>query len=143
MDETRQFWLLRRYLRDHKISKSTGHRVYRYLEYAYARQSQRVQEKDVTLLQLLTGPLREEVKHESFAPLLIVHPLFHQLSERTKIFTCSLSAVFLARGDVHFSYGQQADAMSFVTDGELQFSIGDDVSEDDNDRRPSGISLDE
>jgi len=130
-DETRQFWLLRRYLKDLNITKMTSLRVQRYLEFAYRRQQQRVQEKEVALLNLLSQPLRYEVKHESFAPHLYMHPLFMAVGEQTKAFTESLQAVSLASRDVCFATGQAAVNMFFVVDGDLFYSVPDEEEEDE------------
>jgi len=132
-DETRQFWLLRRYLKDLNITKMTSLRVQRYLEFAYRRQQQRVQEKEVALLALLSQPLRYEVKHESFAPHLFMHPLFMAIGEQTKAFTESLQAVSLANKDVCFATGQAAVNMWFVVDGELFYTVQEDEEDLDDD----------
>merc|ERR1719398_644230 len=57
-DEARQFWLLRRYLRDWGVSRRLAFRIQRYLEYVYQKQRQRVQPKSVGLLPLLSDQLR-------------------------------------------------------------------------------------
>lgn len=123
-DGSRQFWLLRRYMRDWGVSKRTRLRIQRYCEYAYKRQKQRVQEQDVALLSLLSDPLREEVKYETFAAHLFVHPLFLHCDDRTRIFSSAVSAASLARDDQAFSCGVQARHMIFLSNGALEYLLG-------------------
>merc|ERR1719469_636206 len=67
-NEVRQFWMLRRYLKELRISRSLSLRVQRYCEYSWNREQSRVQKRSVTLLAYLSGPLREELNAETFAP---------------------------------------------------------------------------
>mmetsp|Transcript_5303 Transcript_5303/g.10130 ORF Transcript_5303/g.10130 Transcript_5303/m.10130 type:complete len:359 (+) Transcript_5303:3-1079(+) len=129
-DGSRQFWMLRRYLRDWGVPRRIGSRIQRYLEYAYKRHRQRVQERDVVLLQLLSEPLREELKYETFSAHLCRHPLFCRCEHRTRCFSKSLQAFSYARGDVLFTAGQQAKAMLFVTTGMLEYTLGEQESEE-------------
>jgi len=124
-NESRQFWMLRRYLRDWGVCRRTGLRIQRYLEFAYKRQQQRVQEKDVQLLDLLSGPLREELKYETFAGHLSGHPLFSSCVARQRVFSRALAAVSLARDDLAFDCGEQASKMIFISCGLLEYMIGD------------------
>merc|ERR1712232_1173576 len=85
-DESRQFWLLRRYLRDWGVRREVSLRIQRYLEYAYQRQRCRVQEKDVGILHLLSEPLRVEMKAETYSHKLSDHPLFQLCDDKTHVF---------------------------------------------------------
>jgi len=124
-DEIRQFWLLRRYLRDWGVSRSVAQRVQRYAEYMYQKQKQQVQTKDVFLLTLLSEPLREELRNETLSCHLKVHPLFGNQNMHTRIFSKAVCEVCLARGDAVFLCGEQARALNFVTNnGMVQYNIG-------------------
>jgi hypothetical protein len=46
-DETRQFWLLRRYLKDYGVSKGLTIRIHRYCDYAYKNRKTRVDDQKV------------------------------------------------------------------------------------------------
>lgn len=129
-EERRQFWLLRRYLRDASISYSLAMRVERYLDYIWRKEQKDVQEQQVQLLARLSEPLRNELKHESFAPHLSQHALFFALCERTKVFLKACTACALAPGDLHFSCGEEADNMTFITDGTLQYMRGSETELD-------------
>lgn len=120
-DGSRQFWLLRRYLRDWGVSATTRTRIQRYLEFAYRRQKQRVQEKDVQLLALLSEPLREEVKYETFAEHMSCHPLFLSFGDKKRCFSKAISCSPLARGDLLFTAGLLAKNLFFVSSGMLEY----------------------
>jgi len=83
-----------------------------------------VQERDVLLLQHLSEPLREELKAETFAPHLSIHPLIEQLQDCVRRFSSALAALEIAKGDQVFGYGEEAHYMFFVARGELQYSVG-------------------
>lgn len=124
-DESRQFWLLRRYLRDWNVSYQMRTRIVRYLEYAYQRQKERVQERDVQLLSLLSDPLKEELAYHTFSSQLGGHPLFQACDERTRVFSKALVSTSAARDDNVFSCGQQATSMYFVGRGMLEYVVGE------------------
>jgi len=126
-EERRQFWLLRRYLRDANISISLAMRVERYLDFIWRREKNHVEEEQVSLLGRLSEPLRNELKHESFAPHLKSHALFAALCDRTKVFLKICTARALAPGDFHFNCGEEADSMTFITSGSLQYVRGLEV----------------
>jgi hypothetical protein len=121
-DESRQFWLLRRYLHDWKVRMVAVHRVQRYCEYAYHRQKQRVQERDVGLLSLLSEPLREELKHETFSSHIALHPLFMQLNDKMRVFVRAINCTLLARHDPIFASGDNAVAVYFAIQGTLEYT---------------------
>eukprot|EP00928_Gymnodinium_smaydae_P044916 TRINITY_DN29985_c0_g1_i1.p1 TRINITY_DN29985_c0_g1~~TRINITY_DN29985_c0_g1_i1.p1 ORF type:complete len:843 (-),score=175.50 TRINITY_DN29985_c0_g1_i1:205-2691(-) len=124
-NESRQFWLLRRYLRDWKVPRRSGLRIQKYLEYAYQKQLQRVQTRDVQLLALLSDPLKDELRNQVLAVHLVYHPLFRLMTDRLRCFTKALSEMCLARGDLIFSCEEQSHAMFVVGSGMLQYDLGE------------------
>jgi len=130
-DETRQFWLLRRYLRDWGVGRRTGRRIQKFLEYAYRKQRQRVQESDVGLLALLSEPLRVELKHETYSAVLVAHPFFCHCRERAKDLGRALRDMALAHGDVIFHCGEAAKRMIFVSSGAMDYVMGDEGDDGD------------
>lgn len=147
-NESRQFWLLRRYLRDWCVPKRVALRIERYLEYAYQRQKLRVQERDIYLLRLLSEPLREELRHETLKVHVSCHPLFSTCLNTTRIFSRALSEMSLARGDIVFSCAEQAKRMSFLSSGMLDYTLGelegtrsDEESNNDESRKYSEYIL--
>lgn len=132
-EERRQFWLLRRYLRDANISSSLAMRVECYLEFIWRREQRDVQEQQVQLLSRLSDPLQNELKHESFAPHLRSHALFSALCDSTKVFLKACAACALAPGDLHFCCGEEAASMTFITNGTLQYHRGSDTGSEHED----------
>jgi len=110
-NETRQFWLLRRYLRDQNIPGELSRRIQRYLEYAYQRRQNRVQATEVNVLNLLSERLKDELHHEAYVDLIQVHPLFAQLNPRNKLFFKATKSEAMAQGDHVFSFGFRAKCM--------------------------------
>lgn len=141
-DSSRQFWLLRRYMRDWGVSKRTRMRITRYLEYAYKQQKQRVQENEVSLLALLSDPLREEIKYETFAVHLAVHPLFSSCDQNTRVFSKAVSTASLAKGDAAFSCGVEAKNMIFLCNGLMQYIPGE-IEDELNNSHNSFVSTPE
>jgi len=121
-DESKQFWLLRRYLVDSRISKQLGSRIQRYLEYVYAQNRQVVQEKDVCILSMLSGPLRQELRYAAFAPTLSLHSFFSHIGDQGPVCHQAVSINSIARGDTVFSAMEPAEHMYFVIAGELQYN---------------------
>jgi len=124
-EQSRQFWLLRRYLRDWSVRTGFRLRVIHYLEYAYNKQRQRVQEKDVALLQLLSEPMREELRHETLHVHLMHHPLFARCHDNMRTFSKALECKNLATGDPVFLCGEQASGMVFLSSGTLKYFLGE------------------
>jgi len=124
-DEAQQFWLLRRYLRDWQVPRRFALRLHRYLEYAYHKERQRVQAKDVKLLALLSGPLHDELKAETFSIHLVTHPLFYNTSTCLRVFSNSLSDMYFGRGDCCFYCGQHGRSMLFLCTGVFSYERGE------------------
>jgi len=122
-NETRQFWLLRRYLKDANIPSNLSLRIQRYLEYAFAKVHATVQASEVPILSMLSGPLRLELEHEAYVIHLWDHALFHEMGARNKIFFNVVTSSSLARGDILFSMGEAARAMWFVISGTLEYTL--------------------
>merc|ERR1712139_652302 len=101
--ESREFWQLRRYLRDWDVPPKFRQRVVRYLEYAFHRQRRRVQPQDVVLLNLLSEQLRVELRQQTLKGYLIWHALFSRLHQQARIFSRSLGTKSLATGDLVFA----------------------------------------
>eukprot|EP00928_Gymnodinium_smaydae_P084680 TRINITY_DN6796_c0_g1_i1.p1 TRINITY_DN6796_c0_g1~~TRINITY_DN6796_c0_g1_i1.p1 ORF type:complete len:944 (-),score=172.72 TRINITY_DN6796_c0_g1_i1:158-2989(-) len=129
--EVRQFWMLRRYLRDLKISRELTLRVQRYCEYTWEKRQKKVMERDVGLLAHVSEPLKEEMKAETFSPYLKVHPLLDYLQGTVRHFSNALTSVELARGDPVFCYGEVAHEMIVVVQGELEYLAGGEDEVDD------------
>merc|ERR1719163_1778554 len=62
-DKSKQFWLLRRYLRQNGINTNLSWRILRYVEFACGEQKNLVPESKIWVLQLLTHQLRHELNY--------------------------------------------------------------------------------
>eukprot|EP00747_Dinoflagellata_sp_TGD_P194498 gnl/TRDRNA2_/TRDRNA2_61986_c0_seq1.p1 gnl/TRDRNA2_/TRDRNA2_61986_c0~~gnl/TRDRNA2_/TRDRNA2_61986_c0_seq1.p1 ORF type:complete len:742 (+),score=129.03 gnl/TRDRNA2_/TRDRNA2_61986_c0_seq1:103-2328(+) len=127
-----QYWLLRKYFREHKISHELCARVNRYVSVVVWSQQKFTQQKDVALLQLLSGPLRTELQGELWKPKLISHPFFERLDHKSQDFVrdvCGscVDQVLLSRGDVLFNSGKEADKMYFLWRGFMAYDSRDNL----------------
>lgn len=126
-DETRQLWLLRRYLKDYGISQKLSVRIFKYCDYAWRERRKKVQEQEVFLLQLLTHQLRDELNCEIQLPHLELHPLFAKMARlrsSTMDRICSKSLVnhHLACSDYVYQAGDPGTRMVFLIDGDLLYT---------------------
>lgn len=125
-EDSRQLWLLRRFMQQQSIAKTLSTRVYNYLEYACFERRQRLQEKDIRLLGMLSEPLRDELHFQLKLPHLDRHPLFGHLSGEMKLLMhrlcrTALRMHSLAPKDVLFYRGDEALLMYFFISGELDY----------------------
>jgi hypothetical protein len=131
--EERQFWLLRKYFRQHHISRELSTRIMRFVSVVVMMNRARLQKKEVTFLGLLSDPLHHELHAELFRSNLTVHPLFATLCEKYqillgKICSTSITSLPLSRRDVVFWAEDPARCMYFVSLGEILYFPMRDVS---------------
>jgi len=139
-DKARQFWMLRRFFREHGFHGVAKKRIEQYIEWAYNKQQKHVQEKDVALLCLLSEPLRDEVKLKTFRPFLLHHALFNIIQDYLNIVTRSMRTVCLARGDFIFLLSQHASHMLILTHGEARYFKGTASQAEADEDSNAGIS---
>jgi len=131
-DESRQFWLLRRYLKDHGISKHLTQRIHRYADYVYQNQRRKKRPEDISLLSLLSNQLNDELQCEIHTPHLSAHPLFRKMilmpfKAMDKVCTSALSIVELARTEVVFHPGDPSNEFFICVAGQLDYYAHDHV----------------
>merc|ERR1712137_1351163 len=73
-DSVKQFWMLRRYLRQNNISTTLNERIIKFLEHQEQDRCNQVDEKSVQILNDLSYPLRGELIDEMHKPHLELHP---------------------------------------------------------------------
>jgi hypothetical protein len=131
--EAREFWLLRRYLKEANVSRELFLRTLRYCEHAWQQRGDTVNESDVKLLNFMSTPLREEIKTESFAQHLQIHPFIGRLQYMIRGFARVFSPMELGQADIVFAAGETAHAMFFVSGGECKYvcAAGDDFDTQD------------
>eukprot|EP00931_Biecheleriopsis_adriatica_P039462 TRINITY_DN22568_c0_g1_i1.p1 TRINITY_DN22568_c0_g1~~TRINITY_DN22568_c0_g1_i1.p1 ORF type:complete len:777 (+),score=152.72 TRINITY_DN22568_c0_g1_i1:48-2378(+) len=102
-----QFMLLGQYLHFRKVSSNLAMRVMKSARFAAREREKDIMEKDVSLLSMISEPLRIEIHYEIYAPVLMSHPFFqhynfvnkaamHQLCHR------GVSTLSLNTGDLLF-----------------------------------------
>lgn len=126
-----QMSVLRRYLRQHRITPQLGIRIQKYCEFVLMEQQQQIQEKDVLVLKLLSEPLAERLSYEMYEPILTFHPFFSKYSELNEsafLMVCKqcINHLYYSNGDRVFSAGKAASSMLIVTRGLLTYSYNPD-----------------
>eukprot|EP00747_Dinoflagellata_sp_TGD_P089378 gnl/TRDRNA2_/TRDRNA2_164301_c4_seq3.p1 gnl/TRDRNA2_/TRDRNA2_164301_c4~~gnl/TRDRNA2_/TRDRNA2_164301_c4_seq3.p1 ORF type:complete len:785 (+),score=143.12 gnl/TRDRNA2_/TRDRNA2_164301_c4_seq3:312-2357(+) len=124
--ETREFFLLRRFLRESRISKRLSLRLQRYAEYVKEQQAMRVSRQDVKLLATLSTPLLNELQYELYSRHLSSHAFFrylhiNHLGSAIKLCASALFEVPLAGGDMAFFGGEHATGMIYVVEGDMLY----------------------
>eukprot|EP00928_Gymnodinium_smaydae_P028032 TRINITY_DN21494_c0_g1_i1.p1 TRINITY_DN21494_c0_g1~~TRINITY_DN21494_c0_g1_i1.p1 ORF type:complete len:809 (-),score=148.05 TRINITY_DN21494_c0_g1_i1:160-2586(-) len=130
-DATKQFWNLRRYLKQNKVPLALSHRISKYLEHAWATQQTKLPVKSVPILGLLSEQLTCELQSELYVPHLSIHPFFSHLNMTSSVTMNRLAnnAILrkaLARDDVLFHLAENATNMYIVVDGRLIYDRIDD-----------------
>eukprot|EP00929_Paragymnodinium_shiwhaense_P079305 TRINITY_DN41281_c0_g1_i2.p1 TRINITY_DN41281_c0_g1~~TRINITY_DN41281_c0_g1_i2.p1 ORF type:complete len:805 (-),score=152.68 TRINITY_DN41281_c0_g1_i2:249-2663(-) len=125
-DDMKQFWLLRRYLRQRNVSPELAARIFRFLEYQSESQTSMVQASSLKVLTGLSEELMIELTHSMFAPFVVGHPFFSLLNGQMETImfrlcgTC-LKTLVAAEGDVLFNSGDEARRMYFIKNGRSRY----------------------
>eukprot|EP00747_Dinoflagellata_sp_TGD_P059220 gnl/TRDRNA2_/TRDRNA2_151472_c0_seq1.p1 gnl/TRDRNA2_/TRDRNA2_151472_c0~~gnl/TRDRNA2_/TRDRNA2_151472_c0_seq1.p1 ORF type:complete len:357 (+),score=29.78 gnl/TRDRNA2_/TRDRNA2_151472_c0_seq1:84-1154(+) len=127
-DEMKQFWLLRRYLRQQQISKELGQRVVKFLEFEMDRRRDLVKEQSVSILKLLSTQLQSELTSETLKPHLSGHPFFDYLGSGMcavmyEIARSAIGTQTLATMDIVFTGGDEARSMFFIRSGDVCYEL--------------------
>uniref|UniRef100_A0A7R9ZVQ3 Ion transport domain-containing protein n=1 Tax=Pyrodinium bahamense TaxID=73915 RepID=A0A7R9ZVQ3_9DINO len=129
-DQMKQFWLLRRYLRQRSVPKGLSSRIYKYLEHQCLKQNNHVQPGQIKVLEGLSESLRNELMHEMHSPHLLDHPFFLYLNNEMAVVMHRLCRVALgqqsyAEREVVFGAGDEAKKVYFVKGGSLDYKLMD------------------
>lgn len=124
---SKEFWLLRRFLRRNHVPIALQVRIQKFVEHSYLKQKERMTMGQVKMLSLLSDSLYEELMCAMNLPHLQVHPLFKFLEELSPITLQRLAKeavgrIELAREDTLFVPSQSADHMYTVVSGRLLYS---------------------
>lgn len=125
-DKSKQFWLLRRYLRQHGIQAQLTFRILRYIEYACIEQQNSVPETSIWVLQLLSHQLRNELNYSVSFSSLKVHPFFECTNSVSRVTMMRLSEdamtlQSLACNDQLTAPGMMVDSMYMLVSGHLLY----------------------
>jgi hypothetical protein len=122
----RDFWMLRKYCRQHKITPQLRRRMKRYVDYVLVPAQHRLTIPDIALIPKLSAHLRLQLNNEMNSQSLGIHPFFRHLMDGNQAVmdrVCSecVQIISYARGDVAFVAGSEARHMFLVVDGYLDY----------------------
>lgn len=123
---SKDFWLLRRFLKQNAVPNALSQRIQRFIEHAYNRQKQIMGIHQVGVLSLLSKQLMEELQCGINLPHMKVHPLFNFLNDYSahtmnQLAKEAVGRTVLARGDTLFLPQHSATAMYFVFSGRIDY----------------------
>jgi hypothetical protein len=116
---TRDFWLLRKYLKQRNIDHDLRRRVCKFLEFQVLGKPRRVERGQLTILDKLSADLSDELWHADFWPVVEKHPCF-QLLQGEENARCQrlcgrcLSPHVWAESEVVFRFGDEGRFMYFL-----------------------------
>lgn len=130
----KQFWLMRRCLKQNRVPLELSGRITRYLEHAWQSQRQTVNPRDYKIFSLLSEQLQSELHCEIWMPCLRAHELFSELSEVSgvtlrRVATSAMQRKPLAQGD-HVFHLEQAMYMYILLSGCMQYTKTDSEREE-------------
>jgi len=120
---TRDFWLLRKYLKQRNINQDLRRRVCKFLEFQVMGKPRRVDRGQLTLLDKLSADLSDELRHADHWPVVEKHPCFQLLQgeENARCHQlCGLcfSEIIFAESEVVFRFGDEGRFMYFLKQDE-------------------------
>lgn len=126
-DMTKQFWNLRRYLKQNRVPTELAVRIQKYLEHQWQMSKVSVRQENVTVLRFLSEQLTHEMQCAIVLPNLLIHPLFEQLHTDSyvtmqRLANKAIDRKLLAAGDCLFHPLEIATHMSFIITGKLLYT---------------------
>lgn len=146
-DKTKQFWLLRRYLKINGVDTGLCHRVLQYADYACREKKLQVAHSKIWILDLLSDQLRGEVLFQVSYASLKYHAMFRRLSRLTHggvlcdIVQSSLVLNVLARDDTLFRPRILCTRMFSIDFGEFLYAPVSAIYREDATMVHSGMCL--
>lgn len=118
----KQFWMLRRYLKQNQVNKELQFRIEKFLEYRIMKEQEYVQPSMVLHLPKLSIPLRNELAHSIMVQWLRGHPFFHKVSTLMpnfmhKLCSNAIKEKVLGQGDTVFEAGEECSQIFFLSAG--------------------------
>jgi hypothetical protein len=125
-NNSKQLWLLRRYLRQYHIYGALNYRVLRYAEFQCKKTKELLTESQVLILEQLSEQLRFELQFTIYFEKSVVHPLFAHLVSVSDVtvHTLAWNAFMnksLAYGDMAFKRSHWETSMYIIASGELDY----------------------
>lgn len=127
-DRSKQFWLLRRYLKQKEVPMELCFKVLRYTDFIANTKQEGIDEKRITILDSLTDELRNQLRFVIRYRSITSHGLFAKLSKSHKntLFAMAgsvLSEKLLAVEDSLFSVIDEPTCMYYVRAGSLKYTL--------------------
>lgn len=126
-EQTKQFWMLRRYLREKGTSRSLKERILRYCEYQTERVSTTTPSSKVPLLLMLSEPLKRELSTCLYSPTLSMHPVFvylgYHMPKMHERICETISMSSYGEADFVFRGNEVAGFMYFIKNGIFDYML--------------------
>jgi len=129
-DESKAMWVLRRYLKQKKLSLSLTTRIVSYLEFQQIAKHNVIPPGQVKLLGQMSEQLKLEMAFETTNKFISDHPLFQYMDQddtfaKTMYALCfsGFRVVAIAEQETIFSLGDEGKEMVFVKAGALQYVL--------------------
>lgn len=84
-DDAKQFWLLRRYMKQQHVDKPLVQRIIKHLEYQVSQKSNQVQSAQLKILSELSPDLTRELEHDLTHVHWAEHPFFRLMDKQTTV----------------------------------------------------------
>jgi hypothetical protein len=121
-----QSLLLRKFLHQEAISRELRTRITRYIDCILELRQKKVHHSKVHYLQILSGPLAQEMQRQIHEPLLLTYSAFEALKDgypAALVTICgqALTQETFGRNDLVFRRGARSKDMYFVSNGALVY----------------------
>eukprot|EP00929_Paragymnodinium_shiwhaense_P104379 TRINITY_DN6873_c1_g1_i1.p1 TRINITY_DN6873_c1_g1~~TRINITY_DN6873_c1_g1_i1.p1 ORF type:complete len:789 (-),score=206.33 TRINITY_DN6873_c1_g1_i1:238-2604(-) len=126
-EEMKQFWFLRRYLRQRHVSSDLSVRIIKYLEHVSNSKKALVQVTSIKILSSLSEALTNELKHQLHAKAILSHPFIHYINNEMeavmhRLCRHALQQQAYAECEVVFNSGEEAKSAFIVKAGRLRYN---------------------
>jgi len=116
---TRDFWLLRKYLKQRNIDHELRRRVCKFLEFQVMGKPRRVERGQLAILNKLSDDLSDELRHAEHWPVVEQHPCFQLLQGEgnarcQRVCGLCLSPHVWGESEVVFRFGDEGRFMYFL-----------------------------
>lgn len=125
-EQRKQNVLLRKYLRESRVSYDLGKRIWGFLQHNHYAYQKRVHEKDIVILNVCPALLVRDLRKEVFAPSIIRHPFFFQYSVSEPWMLAdicmAITEITLSYQEELFARGDPGVAMYFISTGHMGYT---------------------
>jgi len=127
-EHRRQHAQLTQFCRQNRVPRELLNRITRFLQYEMTElHKQRIDHRDVVLLDMLSGPLYTELLYCMYSPILQKHSVFNMLCRTwplvaQKIASQVVSSKYLGTSDMLFNQGEEANNVFWVMSGQMEYS---------------------